>query len=182
MPKSTETPKEYLKRPYARMLIPDIETGTYAAMVREFSGCVAQGDTVQEAINRLEAAAERWIQSCLDANQVIPEPIAAREHSGKVVLRLPRSLHQKAAEMAETERTSLNTILVAAVASYVQPTRAASPPPPSQLILSNPQIMITVNTAVNPFNAPLPEYSLEISTSTQGVAGTATTIAQLRRK
>jgi antitoxin HicB len=178
MTKSTKTPKEYLKGPYARVLIPDSETGTYAALIREFPGCVAQGNTVQEATSRLESAAESWIQSCLDVGQPIPEPMAARQYSGKVVLRLPRSLHHKAVEMAEAEKTSLNTLLVAAVASHLEIKKAAMQP--TQLVLSHAQIVITVNATVNAFNAPPSEYHLETSASAQGPVGT-TTIARLRR-
>lgn len=174
----TKTPKDYLKNPYARILIPDAETGTYAALIREFPGCVAQGNTIEESFSRLEAAAASWIQSCLDAGLPIPEPLADRKYSGKVVLRLPRHLHQKAAEMAETEKTSLNTLLVAAVANYVGMKKAATVP--TQFVLSQAQIVITVNATVNAFNAPPPEYRLDAPASDRGPVGT-TTIARLGR-
>jgi predicted RNase H-like HicB family nuclease len=116
---SPKTPEEYLKEPYARVLLPDGETGTYAAEILEFPGCIAQGDTPEEAYRNLEEAAKGWIQAALDLDQDIPEPWVNQGYSGRVALRLPRSLHRRAAQLAEREGTSLNQFLVAAVAEKV---------------------------------------------------------------
>ena len=35
---------EYLKLPYERVLIPNHESGTFTALIREFPGCIAEGD------------------------------------------------------------------------------------------------------------------------------------------
>jgi antitoxin HicB len=110
---------EVLKRPYARVITPDPEGG-YTAGVAEFPGCVTQGETVEEAYANLEDAARGWLEAVIEANQSVPEPLAAAEDfSGKVVLRLPKSLHQKASRYAEREDVSLNTFLVTAIAHYV---------------------------------------------------------------
>jgi len=119
MSEGIKTPKEYLKLPYSRILTPDEETGTYAAEIREFSGCVAQGDTPEEAYRNLEAAAESWIEVALDMGQEIPEPSSDGGYSGRIALRLPKTLHQIAARMAERDGTSLNQFLVAAIAERV---------------------------------------------------------------
>jgi predicted RNase H-like HicB family nuclease len=111
--------RDYLRAPYSRVLIPDAETGTYAAKIAEFPGCVAQGDTPEEAYRNLEAVAESWIEEVLGMGQEVPEPAVGNRYSGRVALRLPRSLHRNAAELAEREGTSLNQFLVSAVAEKV---------------------------------------------------------------
>ena len=111
--------REYLKEPYSRVLIPDVETGTYTAKIAEFPGCIAQGDTPEEAYRNLEAAAESWIEELLDMGQQVPEPAVNNQYSGRIALRLPKSLHRKAAQLAEREGTSLNQFLVAAIAEQV---------------------------------------------------------------
>ena len=116
---SARTPEDYLKEPYARVLLPDEETGTYAAEILEFPGCVAQGDTPEEAYRNLEEAAKGWIQAALDLDQGIPEPAMNQGYGGRIALRLPRGLHRRAAQMAEREGTSLNQFLVAATAERV---------------------------------------------------------------
>jgi predicted RNase H-like HicB family nuclease len=110
----------YLKKPYARILTPD-PTGVYVAQILEFPGCVAEGDTPQEAYEKLEAAAESWVYAMLDGGQAIPEPTYERivDFSGKVALRLPRGLHRDAVRHAERERTSLNQFLVSSISASV---------------------------------------------------------------
>lgn len=119
MNEANEVARDYLKAPYSRILIPDDETGTYTAKIAEFPGCVAQGDSPEEAYQNLEAAAESWIEELLGMGEGVPEPAASNSYSGRVALRLPKSLHRNAAQLAEREGTSLNQFLVAAVAERV---------------------------------------------------------------
>jgi antitoxin HicB len=108
----------YLQKPYARIVIPTEPSGFHAEVL-EFPGCFAQGDTVGEAYANLESAAESWIDSALALGQEIPEPSSNLAYSGRIVLRLPRSIHRQAAKLAEREQCSLNTFLVSAVANRV---------------------------------------------------------------
>jgi predicted RNase H-like HicB family nuclease len=112
MPKTTG---EYLKSPYARIVIPQ-EDGTFFAEILEFPGCFTEGTTPDEAFRNLEEAAKAWIESTLDHGQEIPPPSTNEGFSGKLILRLPRSVHRRATRMAERDRTSLNQFLVAAIA------------------------------------------------------------------
>ena len=116
---TSRTPNEYLKAPYCRVVIPDYETGTFTARVMEFPGCVTQGDTIAQAHERLERAAEDWIKTALDLGQDIPSPAEEESYSGRILVRLPKSLHRRAAEAAEADATSLNQFIVAAVAERV---------------------------------------------------------------
>lgn len=111
--------EEYLKQPYSRVLIPDEETGTYTAQIIEFPGCVAQGNTVQEAYERLEVTAVSWIEAALDLHQDIPLPMSAYEYGGKVALRLPKSLHRQATLAAQRDGTSLNQFIAMAVSEKI---------------------------------------------------------------
>ena len=115
MPKTTH---EYLKEPYARILIPD-EQGGYSAEILEFPGCFAEGNTADEAMQALDRAAEAWIEAALDQGQDIPSPFVHQGYSGRIALRLPRSLHKKAAQFAERDGTSINQFLMAAIAARI---------------------------------------------------------------
>src|SRR5688572_12675472 len=110
----------YLQKQYARVLTPD-PSGVYVAQILEFPGCVAEGNTPQEAYERLEAAAESWVAAILADGQAIPEPTydKIRDFNGKVALRLPRSLHRDAVRFAQRESTSLNQFLVSSISSAV---------------------------------------------------------------
>ncbi len=103
-------------RPYVRMLIPDIEDGGYVARVLEFPGCISEGDTPDEAIANVEDALRGVIAVMLEHNTPIPDPLSEHEYSGRLNLRIPPSLHARAAERAAFEGISLNRLLSDAIA------------------------------------------------------------------
>lgn len=111
--------EDYLAAPYSRIVIPDVDSGTFTSRILEFPGCVAQGDTVQAAYANLELAAESWLEAALEMGQQIPEPAAAETYSGRVLVRFPKSLHRRASEAAACDATSLNQFILAAVAERV---------------------------------------------------------------
>jgi antitoxin HicB len=111
-------PADYLKRPYMQTLVRE-EDGSYRAEIAEFPGCIAVGDTAAEAIASLQDVAESWLESMLARNRPVPEPLETIDFSGKLVLRLPKSLHKKAALAAERDGVSLNQFIMNSVAEHV---------------------------------------------------------------
>jgi antitoxin HicB len=112
------TPAEYLKRPYSHVVVPESD-GTFRGEILEFPGCIAAGDTAQETLAKLEDVAASWLQSMIARGQQIPEPLEASNYSGKTVLRLSKSLHQKAAMVARMDGVSLNSFIANCVAERV---------------------------------------------------------------
>jgi predicted RNase H-like HicB family nuclease len=109
---------EYLKRPYARLVLPDTD-GSFAAEIFEFPGCVAVGATPAEALANLDEVAVDWIDAAIEQGQEIPEPFDSASYSGKLVLRMAKSLHKRAAQTAEHEGISLNQFINNCVAEQV---------------------------------------------------------------
>jgi predicted RNase H-like HicB family nuclease len=109
--------REYLKKSYSRVLIPDSATGRYAAQILEFPGCFSEGKTPQQAYKNLEQAAYNWLESAIGQAMEIPEPVSAEGYSGKVALRMPKSLHRQAMNIARREGVSLNQFLVSAISA-----------------------------------------------------------------
>lgn len=77
-----------LARPYVRRLLPD-EEGGYTACIMEFPGCVAEGESAEEAFRNLDRAAASWLDASLELGYVIAEPqqadggeFAAEVHRG----------------------------------------------------------------------------------------------------
>jgi predicted RNase H-like HicB family nuclease len=108
----------YLRRPYARIVIPEID-GTYRGEILEFPGCIATGDTPAETLHSLEEVAAEWLAAALAQNQPIPEPAENTEFSGRLVLRMPKSLHKKAAQLTVRDGVSLNQFIVTSLAEQV---------------------------------------------------------------
>lgn len=99
----------YLSLPYEIVVLPD-PTGGYVAQIPDLPGCVTQGDTIQEALEMLEEAKRAWLEDALESGEEIPEP--SREYSGRVLVRMPRSLHRELAQRARSEGVSLNHLIV----------------------------------------------------------------------
>lgn len=115
---SSKDPHEILSRGYVRQLAPD-EAGGYVASILEFPGCIAEGETADEALKNVDAAAEAWLEVALAHGQHIREPIDFDGCSGKVALRMPRTLHKQASALAAREGCSLNQLIVTALAHFV---------------------------------------------------------------
>ncbi len=113
-----ETIANILNKPYSRNFIQD-ENGTYSAEILEFSGCYSQGNTIESALNNLNDVAKEWIEATLEIGQEIPEPNMNKGYSGRIVLRMPKGIHRKAALMAENEGVSLNHFLVTSVSTRI---------------------------------------------------------------
>ena len=87
----------------------------FIAIARDLPGCSALGKTYIQAAEEIEHAIKAWLQAAKAANNPIPEPSRAPHDqlpSGKVLLRLPRTLHAALIECAKYEGVSLNQQLV----------------------------------------------------------------------
>lgn len=111
-------PKQILKLPYARVVVPEAD-GTFRAEILEFPGCIASGDSAAEALAMLEEIAESWLESTIANGQQVPEPTETIDFSGKLVLRLPKSLHRDATFAAKREGVSLNQFIVTGLATHL---------------------------------------------------------------
>ena len=102
----------YLKLNYPITFYPE-EDGGYTVEIRDLPGCLSQGDTEEEAFEMIAEARELWIETAYEDGSQIPLPSTEIEYSGKTMLRMPTYLHQRLAESAKREGTSLNQYLVA---------------------------------------------------------------------
>jgi len=103
--------QEYLEKPYRIVLEPDDQGIGYAVWVEELPGCISAGETPEEALQMIREAMALWIETALERGKPIPEPLATREYSGRFLVRVPKSLHQRLVEMAESEGVSLNALV-----------------------------------------------------------------------
>jgi predicted HicB family RNase H-like nuclease len=108
----------YLRQPYGRLVIPE-DDGTYRGEILEFPGCIATGNSASETLASLEEVARDWLEAALECGQNVPEPVETSGFSGRLVLRLPKSLHKKAARIAERDGISLNQFIMVGLAEYV---------------------------------------------------------------
>lgn len=92
----------------------------YVGRVAEFQNITAYEETFEEAREILLDAITTLKKLAEEEGAAFPSPNVSLsdEYSGRPSLRLPKSLHAKAAILAEEEGVSLNTYLVCAIATY----------------------------------------------------------------
>jgi antitoxin HicB len=83
----------------------------WRALVEELAGCEARGASAAEAVARIPNALAEWVAGAHAAGREIPEPRETRAYSGKLLLRMPQSLHGELADAAERENVSLNAYI-----------------------------------------------------------------------
>jgi predicted RNase H-like HicB family nuclease len=102
--------------PYPVTLVRDEADGAeWVATVDALPGCNARGSTPDEALERVAAAVAAWVEAAGREGKEIPEPKSAQSHSGRLLLRMPQTLHAELARAAERERVSLNQFITDAL-------------------------------------------------------------------
>ncbi|MFN6462737.1 MAG: type II toxin-antitoxin system HicB family antitoxin [Nostoc sp. DedVER02] len=101
----------YLNLQYPVTLYPEPEGG-YVAQIKDLPGCLTQGETLEETVANLNEARELWIETAYEFGDDIPLPTSNHSYSGKILLRMPKSLHRRLAETSEQEGVSLNQYIV----------------------------------------------------------------------
>ena len=99
----------------------------FIAIAPDLPGSSSFGETEAEALTELDQAIEAWIEAARAAGNAVPAPFRPASldlPSGKVLVRMPKGLHRRAALCAEREDVSLNQFIVACVAEAVGERRA----------------------------------------------------------
>jgi len=87
----------------------------FIAVASDLPGCSAFGETQHGALTELQSAIAAWIEAARAADNPIPEPSQPsldNFYSGKILVRMPKSLHGQLAQGAKTEAVSLNQHIV----------------------------------------------------------------------
>jgi antitoxin HicB len=111
--------KFYLNLHYPITIHPDPDGG-YVAEIEELHGCMTQAETLDEVFEAIEDARQLWIKTTYEEGQDIPLPRDMEEHSGKFMLRIPRSLHRNLVRAAKREGVSLNQYVTTLLAVGLQ--------------------------------------------------------------
>jgi antitoxin HicB len=117
-----KTLRQYLDLPYHLSLVrEESERGKagWTASVEELPDCKASGASPEEAVHRVRVAMEQWISAAIERKEEIPEPRSGSTASGRLLVRMPKTLHGQLARAAEHEGVSLNQFITSSLASAV---------------------------------------------------------------
>lgn len=125
-PTRTKDLAYYLSLPYVVEIapIPEDEGGGYVACIPLLGrySAVGDGETPDAAYANLMEARSALIDEWLRRGVAVPEPKSDEEDvlpSGKLSLRLPRSLHAQVNRQADQEDVSINAYITAVLAQAV---------------------------------------------------------------
>jgi antitoxin HicB len=86
----------------------EVEGGGYLVEFPDYPGCVADGDTPEEALREGIDALTSYCRSLDELGR--PVPATGQVYGGQWRQRVPKSLHAALARRAEREGVSLNTL------------------------------------------------------------------------
>lgn len=87
--------------------IPDDEGGGYLVTFPDLPGCIADGETIDEAVAEARDAFAAWAMAEQADKGALPAP---RRYSGQFVLRVSKTLHLQLVKRAAAEDVSLNQL------------------------------------------------------------------------
>jgi RNA polymerase sigma factor (sigma-70 family) len=109
-----------LEQPYHIELVRELgPQGGWTAQVEELPGCTAHGESAEEAVESIDAAMRDWIADAVAHKRELPKPRSPSSHSGRLLVRMPQSLHADLARAAELEEVSLNQFITSSLASVI---------------------------------------------------------------
>jgi predicted HicB family RNase H-like nuclease len=111
--------RERFDYPFAVTPFEDGDFAGYRAFLIDIPSVESLGASSEEAIEGLAEAQAEWFAYAAAKSIRIPEPdpvfAQKAEYSGRVTLRIPRSLHRQVAQKAVLEGVSLNAYLNATI-------------------------------------------------------------------
>ena len=96
--------------PYPVTLVHE-DDDEWVATIDALPGCSARGASPDQAVERAGEAMTAWLASAKREGKNVPEPKTAQSHSGRLLLRMPQTLHAELARIAERESVSLNQFI-----------------------------------------------------------------------
>ena len=92
------------------------EGGGFLISYPDFSDCISDGETVEEALKNGQDALKSTIATLKSKTLPVPTPNSGGVVSGKFVARVPKTIHAQLTTRAKTEGVSLNTLVVTFIA------------------------------------------------------------------
>jgi len=84
------------------------EGSGYVVEFTDLPGCIADGETIEEALAEAEDALNSWLQTAKEFGDEIP---SADQYSGQWKQRAPKSIYAELAKRAKQEGISINALV-----------------------------------------------------------------------
>lgn len=98
--------------PFEIRPLSEAEGGGYLISYPDFSECISDGETVEEAITNGHDALVATITALEAKGFPVPAPNSGGVASGKFVARVPKTIHAQLTARAKAEGVSLNSLVL----------------------------------------------------------------------
>lgn len=102
--------------PFEIRPLSDEDGGGFLISFTDFSECISDGETIEEAIQNGMDALQETIAALESLNLPVPEPGSGGNYSGKFIQRVPRSIHARLVMRAKQEGVSMNSLVTSILA------------------------------------------------------------------
>ena len=119
--------KDLSKYPFEIRALSEDEGGGFLISFTDFNECVSDGGTVEEAIKNGLDALKGTILALEDLGFPVPKPGSGGAYSGKLPLRISKSLHARLARQSNIEGVSMNSLIQEFVAEGLGARRGRKP-------------------------------------------------------
>ena len=92
------------------------EGGGFLISYPDFSDCISDGETVEEALSNGKDALKSTIAALKSRNLPVPAPNSGGVASGKFIARVPKTVHAQLTTRAKAEGVSLNALVLTFIA------------------------------------------------------------------
>ena len=92
------------------------EGGGFLISYPDFSDCISDGETIDEALANGKDALKSTITALKAKELPVPAPNGGGVASGKFVARVPKTVHARLTSRAKAEGVSLNTLVLTFIA------------------------------------------------------------------
>ncbi|MHB1842523.1 MAG: toxin-antitoxin system HicB family antitoxin [Sulfobacillus sp.] len=83
----------------------------WEAVAIDLPGCVAAGGDLNEVLDLIEDAQRAWLDTARERGMEIPCPSGQESYSGRISLRIPPAMHERATILAKMAGMSLNAYI-----------------------------------------------------------------------
>jgi predicted HicB family RNase H-like nuclease len=104
------TLKDFVSK-YAYRVIWSEEDKKFVGLCTEFPSCSWLASSHEEALKGIKKIIRDILKDMEKNNEPIPKPLALKEFSGKMVVRMPPEVHRKLAMEAQEKGVSINMLI-----------------------------------------------------------------------
>ncbi|SRR5690606_21396327 len=102
----------YLADRYTYRVFWSEEDQEFVALCAEFPSLSWLDESDEKALRGIKNVVRDVLQDMESSGEVPPEPIAEKQYSGELRLRMPPALHKRLALEAAEQKTSINKIII----------------------------------------------------------------------